>query len=157
MGDGIGQIWPVERVEMKLVDAVGLKKADLFGGHRRGDHATGFRIVFDAFKHVTEPGRNGRAAHGGEFRRLRVVGNRHDARHDGRGDAGGEAPVKEAQVGRGVEEILRDGARGAGVQLAPEIIQIVAWASGRRMRLRKAATEISKSPIARRPATRSAA
>src|SRR3546814_6853836 len=58
-----------------------------------------------------------------EFHHLPEVGHRQDARHDRHGDAGRTGAVEEAEIDIGVEEILGDAARGAGIDLALEMLE----------------------------------
>ena len=76
------------------------------------------------------PGRQDRAAAGGQFLHLHEIADRHDAGHDRHGDAGGRGAVEEAEIELGIEEELRDGARGAGIDLAFQIVEIEGLALG---------------------------
>ena len=53
-----------------------------------------------------------------------------------RGNSGGKAAVEEAQIDIRIEEVLRDRAGRASVQLALEVVQIVGGAECTGMRLR---------------------
>src|SRR6185437_5284835 len=60
-----GQVRAVERVEMELVDALGMQAAAEVAGDRGGDHAACLDVVVEAVEHVGEPRRDLRAAQAG--------------------------------------------------------------------------------------------
>ena len=136
MGNGVGQLGPIKRVKVKLIDTVGLQYTHLFRRHDRCHEAPKLRIIFCAFKHMAQPDRDVCSAHGRELRRLGVVGYRHDPRHDRCRDTGGKAALEKTKISCRIKKILSDGAGGAGIKLTLEVVQIVAWAESARMRLR---------------------
>ena len=124
MADRVAELGAVERVEMEVADAAGVKLAGKLRGDRRRDQLARRRQVVEAFEHVIEPLRNGRAAGQSEAARGRDVRDRQDARDDLRIDAGRRGLVAEAEEAVRREEELRDRAVGARVDLALEIFEV---------------------------------
>ena len=96
MRDGIGQVRPVQRIEVELVHPVRLQQPHLLGCDDRGDHAPGLGVVVGAFEHRAQPFRHRCAAHGAELRRLGIVRHRHNAGHDRRGDPRRQRAIEKA-------------------------------------------------------------
>src|SRR3954468_16995566 len=111
VADREGGLRAVQRIEMKLVDAMPLQQVHLLDGHCGRDHLARLGVVLEPVEAVLEPVRDARAAALGEARDLREARDRQDARHDGRVDAARRALVAKAQEHLRVVEELRDGAR----------------------------------------------
>ena len=109
---------------MEMADAGRVQHAALFRGHGGGHQPAGRRIVVQALEQLAHPGRQRGPAGGAELDHPAVIGHRQDAGLDGNRDAGGPGAVHESQVGAGVEKELGDGAAGAGVDLALEVVQV---------------------------------
>ncbi len=82
-------------------------------------------VVAVGFQLLADPARQFGAAGVGEARQLGVVGDRHDAgdHRDVHAELGD--PLDEVEIGIGVEEVLGDGAAGAGLHLAHEVRQVI--------------------------------
>src|SRR5262249_14874261 len=119
MADGVNQIGPVQRIEVKLGDAAVDQTHDLFGGNSGSNQITGLLILFQAFKSVTEPIGNACSRFLRKTGHLFETMDGNDAWHDGDGDAAIAHAVEIAEEHLVVEEELGDGADGAGVDLRP--------------------------------------
>src|SRR5579862_3198593 len=118
------ELGAVERVEMEFVDPALAQPATLQCGDIDRDRRAGFRIILEPLEAQREPFRNGRAAHRGEFLHLRKIGDRQDAGDDRNIDSGGARAIEQAEEGAVIEEELRDGTAGAGIDLALQIVEI---------------------------------
>src|SRR6185295_12495163 len=124
VADREGKLGAVQRIEMKLVDAMPLQHVHLLDRHGGRDHLAGLGVVLEPVEAMLEPLRDGRAATLGEARDLREARDRQDAGHDGRMDAARRALVTEAQEHLRVVEELRDGARSTRIDLALQVVEI---------------------------------
>src|SRR4051812_33112876 len=95
--DGVGELRAVQRVEMKLIDAVSLQRVHLFDGHGGRNQLARLGIVLESIEAMLQPLGNGRAAARREPGDLRETGDRQDARHDRCVDAARRAAIAEAQ------------------------------------------------------------
>ena len=82
VADRVGELGTVQRIEMKLVDAVTLQRVHLLDGHRGGNQLARLGIFFEAVEAMLQPIRDRRAATLGEARDLREARDGQDARHD---------------------------------------------------------------------------
>src|SRR3546814_5844768 len=73
VADREAQFGTVERVEMEAAHAPGIELTAHLGGHRRGDELARGRMIVESFEQPIHPRRDRRAAHAGEFARLRDV------------------------------------------------------------------------------------
>ena len=80
MADRVAELGPVERVEMEVADAAGIKLAAEFGGDGRGDQLARGGQVVEPFEQIVEPVGNRGAAVCREAARRGDVGDRQDAR-----------------------------------------------------------------------------
>src|SRR6185312_15016640 len=112
-----GQVRAIERIEMELVDALGMQAAAEVARDRGGDHAARLDVVVEAGEHVGQPRWHLRAAQPGHLLDTLEVRDRHDTRHDRHVDAGLRRGLAEAQEVVGLEEELGDAAIGAGIDL----------------------------------------
>jgi hypothetical protein len=135
MAERVAQLGAVQRVEMEFFHAVLLQLLHLFDRHRRGDQAARLGIVVQAVEAMRQPVGHARATAPRHAQHLRKTRDRQDARHDAGLDAGRGTAIPEAQEQAGVEEELRDGAIGAGVDLGSEIHQLEVRIGRFRMRL----------------------
>src|SRR4051812_25242389 len=79
MADGISQLGAVQRVEMELADAAGVKLAAQLRRDGGGDELAGGRKIVEPFEQIVHPGGDGRAAARRETARLGDVGDGEDA------------------------------------------------------------------------------
>src|SRR5579871_4859157 len=124
MADREHEIGAVHGVEMKGVDAVLVELLHLPRGNRRGDELAGLGVVVEAVKFFGEPVRHRGAGAGNKIPRLLEIVHRHDARHDRNIDAAGANAVEIAEVEIVIEEDLGNGARGAGIDLGLQRIDV---------------------------------
>src|SRR5690606_15258180 len=123
-GNGQGGFGAVQGVEMQaggaLVEQVLAQAADdVFA-----ECADGGFVVSEFGESKPYPSRHFSTTHVRESKQLGAVGNWHDARHDGHGDAAGANAVDEIEVGVGVEEVLGDGAVGAGLYFFDKVPEV---------------------------------
>src|SRR5688572_27503211 len=76
MADGVAELGAVQRVEMELPDAAGIKLPAQLRRYRRGDQLAGGRQVVQPLEQPVEPVRDIGAAHRSEPARLGDVGDR---------------------------------------------------------------------------------
>ncbi len=79
MGNGVSQIRAVERVEMELVDALGVQLTALLGRDRGSYQIAGLRIVVESFEKTAHPIGHRCATHGAKFHNLSEILNRQGA------------------------------------------------------------------------------
>src|SRR5690242_12217227 len=118
------QVRAVQRIEMELVDALGIQAAAEIPRDRCGDHAASLDVVVEAVEHVGQPTRHLGAAQAGHLLDALEVRDRHDARHDRHVDAGLRRGLAEAQEVVALEEELGDAAVGAGIDLALQVLEV---------------------------------
>jgi hypothetical protein len=104
----VGQVGPVERVEVEVIHARFRELAHLVGRDGDGDELARLDVVLEPVEHRRHAAGHGRARHRRELRHLREVRHRHDPRDDGQGDPRFAGAIDESQVGPVVEEELRD-------------------------------------------------
>src|SRR5687767_10944924 len=126
--------------------AVAQAAAEL-GDDVRAELAHGFGIVAEREHPLLDPARDFGTARFGEALELREIRDRHDARHDRRGDPRAPRVVDEAEIRVGVEEVLRDRAVRAGVELALEVLEVAREAVGLRVHL-GIARDLDVEPVA---------
>src|SRR5579862_5950 len=124
MADRENQIGAVHGVEMKGIDAALVELLHLAGGNRGSHQLAGLGVVVEAVELLREPVRHGGARAGDEVSRLLEIVHRHDAGDDRNIDAAPADAVEIAEVEIVIEEDLRDGARGAGVDLGLQRIDV---------------------------------
>src|SRR6185436_3765123 len=71
------QVRAVQRIEMELVDALGMQAPTEVAGDRGGDHAARLDVVVEPVEHGGEPARNLRPAQAGHLEDALEVGDRH--------------------------------------------------------------------------------
>ncbi len=124
MADGEYEVGAVHGVEMKGIDAVLCQFLYLACGDGGRDQFAGFGIVVEAFEFLREPVRHTGAGAGDKIAGLLEIVHRHDAGHDRNCDAAGANPVEIAEVEVVVEEDLRNGAGGAGIDFCFQEIDV---------------------------------
>src|SRR4051812_16996850 len=97
MADRVAELGSVERVEMEMADAAGVKLPGELGGDSGGDQLTRGGKIVEPFEQPIEPFRDLRTAGFREPPRGRHVRHRQDSRNDLDVDARGSGIVAEAQ------------------------------------------------------------
>src|SRR5690606_31797768 len=92
-----GELRTVQRVEMKLRDAVPAQGLHLIDRDPGAEPALRLRVVVETLEALMDPCGHLRPAPRGEVQHLPEAVDRQDARHDRRLDAGSPAAVTEAQ------------------------------------------------------------
>src|ERR1700722_2553689 len=124
VADRVSELGAIERVEVEFAHAVSLQLLHLVDRNAGGDHAARLRIIVKSIEALAQPRGYAGSAALSEPRYLGEARDGEDPGNDSGCDARGCAAVTEAQERGGVVEKLRDGAAGAGVDLALEILQI---------------------------------
>ena len=117
MADGIDEVGAVQRVEMKLGDALIDEAEDLLCGDGRRDEMLRVLVVLKALEATAEPVRHARPRPRRKARDLLEIMDGDETGHDRHGDTGGAHAVEIAEEHLVVEEELGDGRAGAGVDL----------------------------------------
>src|SRR4029450_9120666 len=120
MTDGVDEIGAVQRVEVKIVDALVDEAEHLLGGDGSGNEVARLLVVLQSLESVAEPVRHVRARFGGEARDLFEIVDRNDAGHDGNIDAAAADAIEVTVEKLVLEEKLRNRGRGAGADLGLE-------------------------------------
>src|SRR5262245_23188603 len=124
MTGGVDEIGAVQRVEVKIVDALVDEAEYLLGGDGGGNEVPLLLVVLQSLESVAEPVRHMRARFGGEARDLLEIVDGNDPGHDGNVDPA-RADAIEVTIEQFVlEEELRDRGRRAGVDLGLEHVDI---------------------------------
>jgi hypothetical protein len=130
------ELGAIEGVEVELLDALGNQAPRLLGGDARGDQSLLLGMVVQAFEQIGEPVRHAGAAAFAEAPDLDEVVHGKNADRERRRDPGRDHAIAQAQHRIGIEAVLRDRAVGAGIDLAPEVVEVGLGARGLGMRLR---------------------
>ena len=109
---------------MEFVHALFRERLTLLGGDGRGDEAACVGVVLESFEQPAHVRWNRRARAHGELAHLHEVRDGHDAGDDWHRDTGALRTLDKAEVDVVVEEELRNGACGAGVDLALEVVEV---------------------------------
>ena len=136
MANGVGELGAVQRIEVKLLDAVPAQLLHLIDRHVRCDHAARLRILVQPIEAPAQPFGNGGTATLGKAEQLGKTGNRQNSRHDADANTRGDAAIAVAQERIRVEKELRDGAIGARVDFTLQVVQIGLDTGGFRMSFR---------------------
>uniref|UniRef100_A0A0N4ZXP4 EF-hand domain-containing protein n=1 Tax=Parastrongyloides trichosuri TaxID=131310 RepID=A0A0N4ZXP4_PARTI len=123
--DRIDQLGPVQGVEVEVRKALFLQAGAGLGGDGGGQQLARLRVVVQPVEVASQPVGQGRAARRRHPLQARKVGHRHDAGDQGNGHPRRPHPVAETQEGLDVEEELGHGARGAGVDLGLQHLDVV--------------------------------
>src|SRR6185312_1892676 len=110
--------------EVKVTHAVSLQSLDLLDGDTGSNQTPCVRVVIEAVESFRQPARDAGAAAARHAQHLRKARDRQDARHDRRPYSGSGTRVAEADERLDVIKELRDRARGAGIQLALEVVEV---------------------------------
>src|SRR5882724_7820166 len=136
MADREHKVRAVHGVEMKGVDALFRQLLHLAGRNRCGHQLPRLGVVVEPFELVRQPRRHGGAGAGHEAARLLEIVHRHDAGNDRDIDAAGADAIEVAEVKIVIEEHLRDGTRGAGIDLGLQRVDVGVEIRALRMLLR---------------------
>ncbi|KAG7666547.1 hypothetical protein KSW81_002826 [Nannochloris sp. 'desiccata'] len=131
----VGQLRPVEGVEVELLDVLGIEAAAEFGGDGGGHVLAGAGEHVEPFHQFDQPVRHVRAALRRQLAGARKVGDGQDAGHDRLGDSRRRRAVAEAEEAFRREEELGDRPVRAGIELALEVVDLGLRAFGFRMAL----------------------
>src|SRR6185437_3007115 len=115
--DGVSQLGTIERVEVKVAHAVTRQLLHLINGNTGCDEAPRLGIVLQTVKALLEPVGDLRSTTLRHARQRWESRDGHHSRDDGDIDTGGGATVAKAQKDLSVKEKLRDGTRGARIDL----------------------------------------
>src|SRR5262245_28737236 len=124
MTDGVDEIGPVQRVEVKIVDALVDEAEHLFGGDGGGNEIARLLVVLQSYESMAEPVRHMRARFSSEARDLLEIVDGNDAGHDGNVDAAGADAIEVTVEQFVLEEELRDRGRRTRVDLGLEHVDI---------------------------------
>src|SRR4051794_40220499 len=124
VADGIHQVGPVHRVEMKVGHAAIDEVEHLFGGDSGGNELARRRIIVEALEPVRQPVGNRGTATGGKAPRLLEILHRQDARHDRNVDAPRPDPIQIVEIEIVLEEELSYGSARPRIDLGGEHVEV---------------------------------
>src|SRR3546814_17731525 len=116
MTNRVGELGPVQGVEVEMTDAAGVKLTAELGGDGGGDELAGGGEIVQALEQPVHPVGDRRAALAGELARLGDVGDGEDTGHDLGLNAPRRRLVAEPAPTFWREDELRDRPVGTGVE-----------------------------------------
>src|SRR5450759_1556787 len=124
MADGVGELRAVQRIEVKLLDAVPAQTLHLIDRHVRRDHTARLRVLVQPIEASAQPSGNGGTTALRKAQQLRKARDRQNSRHDADPITRCGATIAIAQEHIRIEKELRNGAAGARVDFTLQVVQV---------------------------------
>jgi hypothetical protein len=124
VANGVGKLRAVECEEVEMVDTARMQLGAKFGSDGCGDELSLGRAVVEPIEHMADPCWDAGPAALGELAHALHIRHGQDAGYDLHVQPQRRSLIAETEEAIGREEELRDGASGAGIDLAPQIVEI---------------------------------